>query len=284
MLNLPEKTAKRDIIHGVKHLEEIAEDWLCARRTLCILSVLTRKWNVDLPEEAAVVLQRADEKWGTVSTSDVPSPNRSSINIATPSPKPFPPSPSEPNHYSPAGHFSQPTPPQLPQDMATSAMSPDLLDAMVGIPSLSTPPTMQSQVSKPMTHAMPTASMAMNDGLLGVNSWAMPVSQTMPAAFTAFTPIQNSIGSPRTSQSGTRRVSPNSLYAVDGQEFFLKDGVNWQQNFELWGLSQSQARSGVPSMADQSMYMFRGVGPELDTTFDSLNSSVANLDHLPGLD
>ena len=46
LLNLPEKTAKRDIIHGVKHLEEIAEDWLCGRRALSILSVLVRKWNV----------------------------------------------------------------------------------------------------------------------------------------------------------------------------------------------------------------------------------------------
>ncbi|CRK46547.1 hypothetical protein BN1723_020069, partial [Verticillium longisporum] len=49
MLNLPEKTARRDITHGVKHLEEIAEDWPCARRTLGIISVLGRKWNVELP-------------------------------------------------------------------------------------------------------------------------------------------------------------------------------------------------------------------------------------------
>ncbi len=55
LLNLPEKNARRDIVHGVKHLEEIAEGWLCARRTLGILSVLARKWNVELPEEAATV-------------------------------------------------------------------------------------------------------------------------------------------------------------------------------------------------------------------------------------
>ncbi|KAK2676002.1 Zn(2)-C6 fungal-type DNA-binding domain [Fusarium oxysporum f. sp. vasinfectum] len=75
LLNLPEKTARRDITHGVKHLEEIAEDWLCARRTLSILSVLARKWNCELPEDAAFVLHRADEKYGTYSTSDVPSPH-----------------------------------------------------------------------------------------------------------------------------------------------------------------------------------------------------------------
>lgn len=74
LLNLPEKNARRDIIHGVKHLEEIAEGWLCARRTLGILSVLARKWNVELPEEAATVLARTDAKFGTFQ-GDVQSPN-----------------------------------------------------------------------------------------------------------------------------------------------------------------------------------------------------------------
>ena len=64
LLNLPEKTAKRDIIHGVKHLEEIAEGWLCARRTLGILSVLTQRWHIQLPDEAVGVLARADAKYG----------------------------------------------------------------------------------------------------------------------------------------------------------------------------------------------------------------------------
>src|SRR5882762_2838957 len=31
LLNLPEKNAKRDVIHGLRNLEEIAESWLCAR-------------------------------------------------------------------------------------------------------------------------------------------------------------------------------------------------------------------------------------------------------------
>lgn len=69
LLNLPEKNARRDIIHGVKHLEEIAEGWLCARRTLGILSVLSRKWKVDLPEEAAAVLARTDAKFGPYTSS-----------------------------------------------------------------------------------------------------------------------------------------------------------------------------------------------------------------------
>ncbi|KAK3112225.1 Nitrogen assimilation transcription factor nit-4 [Teratosphaeriaceae sp. CCFEE 6253] len=76
LLNLPEKNARRDIVHGVKHLEEIAEGWLCARRTLGILSVLARKWTVELPEEATAVLARTDAKFGAY-TGEIQSPNGS---------------------------------------------------------------------------------------------------------------------------------------------------------------------------------------------------------------
>ena len=74
LLNLPEKNAKRDIIHGVKHLEEIAESWLCARRTLSILKILANKWKCDLPEEAATILDRADVKYGYAGGYDHASP------------------------------------------------------------------------------------------------------------------------------------------------------------------------------------------------------------------
>lgn len=74
LLNLPEKTAKRDIIHGVKHLEEIAEGWLCARRTLGTLSVLTRQWEIELPEEAAAVLARTEAKYGPLTGDEMASP------------------------------------------------------------------------------------------------------------------------------------------------------------------------------------------------------------------
>ncbi|KAI9813691.1 MAG: hypothetical protein M1832_006119 [Thelocarpon impressellum] len=74
LLNLPDKTAKRDIFHGVKHLEEIAEGWLCARRTLGILSVLINRWNIDLPDEAIGVLGRAEAKFGPYPGEDGSSP------------------------------------------------------------------------------------------------------------------------------------------------------------------------------------------------------------------
>ena len=64
LLNLPDKNASRDFVHGVKHLEEIAECWLGARRTLAMLHTVAKKWNIDLSYEAETVLSRTDEKYG----------------------------------------------------------------------------------------------------------------------------------------------------------------------------------------------------------------------------
>ena len=73
LLNLPDKNARRDIIHGVKHLEEIGEGWTCARRTLHILRLSAEKWKIDIPDEAATVFMRATNKWGE--SEQVPSPS-----------------------------------------------------------------------------------------------------------------------------------------------------------------------------------------------------------------
>ena len=64
---------------------------------------------------------------------------------------------------------------------------------------------------------------------------------------------------------------------MGGQDWFLKDGANWQQNFEGWGNP-----SGMNDT--QSMFMFKGLPTnDVDTTFD-FNNSMSNLDRIPGLD
>ena len=64
LLNLPEKDAQRDIIHGLKYLEEMSENWLCAQRTIRILEMSANNWQVDLPSEAAAVFERTLSRWG----------------------------------------------------------------------------------------------------------------------------------------------------------------------------------------------------------------------------
>ena len=72
LLNLPEKNAQRDIIHGLRNLEEMAESWLCARRTLRILDISANKWQALLPQEASIIFERTHAKWGSWGSWDQP--------------------------------------------------------------------------------------------------------------------------------------------------------------------------------------------------------------------
>ncbi|KAL8687253.1 MAG: hypothetical protein Q9224_005207 [Gallowayella concinna] len=76
ILNLPDKNAVRDIVHGLKHLEEIAEGWLCARKTLRILSIVAHKWKIELPEEAAKLLERTDARFAAFAPTEQLSPKQ----------------------------------------------------------------------------------------------------------------------------------------------------------------------------------------------------------------
>lgn len=65
LLNLPEKNARRDIIHGIKQLEEMGECWTAARRTLRILFTCAERWKIELPEEAQATFARTRVRWGS---------------------------------------------------------------------------------------------------------------------------------------------------------------------------------------------------------------------------
>ncbi|ROW09486.1 hypothetical protein VMCG_02402 [Cytospora schulzeri] len=297
LLNVPEKTAKRDIIHGVKHLEEIAEDWLCARRTLSIISVLARKWNCELPEEAAAILRRTDEKYGYLGTQDVPSPNKPVGLPYTPSPPAYPSSPAQPptlEQQSPAIQKQTATTAttkaiSMGQEVPTSLAS-DMLSSLGSI----APPSIPDQ---PVPTSM--ASNTSNNPSLSYNSsWSMPgmSAPAMPRYHQSYAPIQMTTSGPSTqsSRTMTRQVTPNSIYAIDGQDWFLKDGISWQQNFEGWGLGASPTNSsntsgggsGGTGMTSGDMFMFKGLqGPGLDmgSSWD-FDSSMSNLDQIPGLD
>lgn len=281
LLNLPEKTAKRDIIHGVKHLEEIAEDWPCARRTLSIISVLARKWNVELPEEASAVLQRTDEKYGHYNTSDVPTPR--SNNTSSPSQQPVAhiPTTTEPESFSPINQFSQP--PVSQTDLSPS-------DIIMGSASLAQisgagPPT-QSRAADNVSNMGMTAESLGGRGLpagLAQNIYQQQAPQR-------FTPLNSAQGNAlSTSQAGVpaARVSTGQVFQGLDQDWFLNDGAKWHQNFEAWNMPGS-----MPT--NDQMFMFTdgnsGMPPRQsseDTSnasnFDNLSSLTSN-GWLPGLD
>ncbi|KAL8790066.1 MAG: hypothetical protein Q9213_000768 [Squamulea squamosa] len=84
LLNLPDKNATRDIVHGLKHLDEIADGWLCARKTLRILSIVASKWKIELPEEAAKLLKRTDAKFAAFSPTEQISPRQAPVKSQGP--------------------------------------------------------------------------------------------------------------------------------------------------------------------------------------------------------
>ncbi|KAI0195970.1 fungal-specific transcription factor domain-containing protein [Astrocystis sublimbata] len=258
LLNLPEKTAKRDIIHGIKHLEEISEDWLCGRRALSILSVLSRKWKVDLPDEAAQVLQRTDERWGTFNTSDVPTP-RSHTFIATnlttkntPSPGRRYESQSPPNHIIPSSPTQTPSGmPQTssPRDVVTSTMLPSQ-----GFHAQ--PPSTRQM----MNDSAATVKPAVDFGRLTSAHWQpSSINEAIPhysQPYVPFTTTNRTGESSRglSSQVATQPVTQNSAFVADGHEWYLKDGVNWQAGFNAW--SMNNVPQTPTAVSDPQLFLF----------------------------
>ncbi|SPO00138.1 probable NIT-4 pathway-specific regulatory protein nit-4 [Cephalotrichum gorgonifer] len=251
LLNLPEKTSKRDIIHGVKHLEEIAEDWLCARRTLGILSVLSRKWNCELPEEARVVLQRTDEKYGTFSTAEVPSPSSGVSPAAADAPSP---------EYHASLQPEQQYPPMMTyeqlrnRDHMMRQAATTALNTPTSLPPLSaTGQQQQQQQQQHQQHQQRSLPLPVSSQDLS-SDWGPPLrtTPTLPPTYRrhpSFPPIRgpsSAVTSSRTSRSTTRNVSPNILgeHAIDGQNWYLNDGVRWHQNFESWAIPPGTSAGG----------------------------------------
>ena len=96
LLNLPDKNAARDIVHGLKHLEEIAESWLCARRTLGILHLVAKRWSIEVPEEADKTFSRTEAKFGSFKEHEVSSKAESNLPPPTPI-QPLPPPAAKPS-------------------------------------------------------------------------------------------------------------------------------------------------------------------------------------------
>ncbi|CAK7269217.1 Nitrogen assimilation transcription factor nit-4 [Sporothrix epigloea] len=271
LLNLPEKTAKRNIIHGVKQLEEIAEDWLCGRRTLSIISVLARKWDVELPEEALVVLQRSDNKYGTVNTADVPSPNMpSGPGLGTFGPNRSPHHWQNPENKDALTLGAGPSPTTLLPEAVVNVEQP----GYGAFHSTSMPGLLgQSSRQSPALHDLSSldAAAKYSSGLAGdapaTANGCVPLSpnynalapgnfvgSATSAAIAARQPIPTS--APWTLPSSVSRplqdchlppssyVQPpaqpglQSMYGVDSQEWLIKDGVDWQYDFEAWNFAQ----------------------------------------------
>ena len=128
LLNLPDKFANRDIVHGLNHLEEISESWLCARRTLGILYEVSKRWNIELPDAAQRTFERAETKFGFFKGHD------QAVSPKSENPMPPPPTPMLPPPEAdtiPPAQFNTPNipnggyvPSATPNTSSTSSQNP----------------------------------------------------------------------------------------------------------------------------------------------------------------
>ncbi len=247
LLNLPEKNAKRDIIHGVKHLEEIAESWLCARRALAILSTLARRWKVELPEEAVAVFSRTEAKFG--SWSEIGSPKASS-------PEPVP-----------AFRDS----PKSPANMASPSLQ--VYNANPNIMQMTTPPiinkTETASGNLNNTDFSNGTSMNMYPTPLDANVLAPPIKQHWNHLSTQSTPLKPlTPSSTQTRRSidgqNTSNNSPSQLSLPGATtDQVIREGQDW-----IWQ-DQTQLASGFGNWNPQSI-------DDISSWFASTNAATAS--------
>jgi hypothetical protein len=259
LLNLPEKTAKRDLTHGLRHLEEIAEDWLCARRTLSILSVLARKWKCELPEDAEMILKRTDERFEYYSTSEVPSPGSSN---------------------------QAPTSPVTSEEGAAQTTRPEYGQIRHQTSEPMTQPTLQTSIEERMTMDSPL-SMTNGNPLSGQQVMSMDPAQMDFQDILDAWPQQLNMPlnsqSPALSSATQSHISsdmshnPSQNLGMDSREWLLSDSARLHQSFGSWDIRQTAGPSNP-------VFMFgggRGDGVGVDTpdlsSFDSLTESLTTI-------
>jgi hypothetical protein len=225
LLNLPEKNAKRDIIHGVKHLEEIAEGWLCARRTLGILSVLAKRWKVEMPEEAAAVLSRTDTKFGPWNEISTPKATcRQSL-----SPRDQQPSPAD-----------QASPSLQPYSMnMTNIKTPQFFNNRGG-PNNSSSVSNDPSARPSSTHSIPPSDANALAYTRTQHHAGTPQNSTSAATFNAPTPASTQGRRSIDAGQTTAGNSPSQLFGgVDqlmreGQDWIYQDQAQLATDFENW--------------------------------------------------
>lgn len=224
LLNLPDKNAKRDIVHGVKHLEEIAESWLCARRTLRILSISAERWSIELPEEAIATLSRTHTKYGSWGSSEA----GHSPQLSDTSPRSAPQSMPSPQNVTTTSSMPLPTYP--PPPAATTEIA-------------YVPPTQHSNGLFPTTNNQPSPAASTPEHRRSSGGFSLP-----PQSAAELT---------RRTKTKSRQQRPSG-YLTQAQQ----DAWNQYQatrNASNNGGDAGKGSAGAPSEATSPALLFGGV-------------------------
>ncbi|KKK14892.1 hypothetical protein P175DRAFT_0472874 [Aspergillus ochraceoroseus IBT 24754] len=228
LLNLPEKIAQRDVIHGLRHLEEMGEFWLCARRTLRILDISANKWQVELPKEAIIIFEQTHAQWGSWGSWDqATSPSASGesppANIVQLPPLTM-------SHLPPpAVHSSAPEPPD-------SSLQPGLaVPGPIGPLYSSSLPTSLSISAMRSAERSFGAQLARNETQLPEPTYLRPVSNSYTSTPPSQLPLQNQWYGPDETQmhafTANHKVpstsSSSPMTGLDGPENLVEESQDW---------------------------------------------------------
>ena len=222
LLNLPDKNAARDLVHGLKHLEEIAESWLCARRAVGILHTVAGRWKIALPEEAEKTFQRAQDKFGSLMLSD------REVSPKADSQMPSPPSFLKRRSGSNANH-----PPGSANGVSTGSFFP--VAAPLASPMPSEVPRLDGLLTMP-----PQANNGYNKKS-GQPSYVMPPLQ--PEVWNRGQASQ----APPVSQTSPTMLFGGVDSLMQDQEWWLRDS---NQMFANWNGMEQEVMQGNPGFED----------------------------------
>ena len=230
LLNLPDKGAKRDVTYGVRHLEEIAEGWPCANRTLSMLGIFAQRWNIQLPGEAEAVLgpMQYDENAREESSSSPPS---ATTLFASESAIDYP-----------ADHGRLPLSSSsrvVPPSSCSSTSSPSLGTTTTTTTTATTllqPAPPPSDDPRLLVHANAQADL----GFGALPQYATQPRQQLPAVDVAMSPSRAPDPVTSTAAALSQQSSPsvvlsntNGLVQESG-EWWFKDQSAYQTGFENW--------------------------------------------------
>lgn len=257
LLNLPDKNAKRDIIHGVRHLEEIGEMWTCARRTLRILSIMAEKWKTELPEEAVSTFSRTRIRWGSTEPARSPSLSDQSPLPSPPAAYPVTIAQSSISHPPPMGQTMASTIPYLQNGffVAPSPSEQESPQTRRSSGNYSLPPRSAAELSRGSNRLRPstTLTQAQQDAWNAHQAARLQTSNNQSVS---------------RSSSGKRSTDPSVLFGgveslvEESQDWWLKDQSALATGFDNWNdpgvgrsISQpdwSMLEYGMPSATDDN--------------------------------
>jgi hypothetical protein len=228
LLNLPDKNAQRDVIHGLKNLEEMAECWLCARRTLRILDISANKWNVEVPPEAISIFERTHNKWGSwgswdQATSPAASEGFPISTVVHPA--------TSPSRFSPSAPSFQPShtdPPTNPLTTVSSPISPQYGPVPPPTIPMSFPPMRTAHSALAAQAQRPEFALPEPTYLRPQVAYQFPPVATSPSSPRPNTWYDGSVAQiPPQNQNGTPTSNASPVSGYDGTENLVEESQDW---------------------------------------------------------